>query len=133
MSERLPSPLETEEQVRVVQFLELQGLRFTSVPNSTYTKSWKQKTHNTAVGLRPGFPDLIVLISPQQDKYGTGRLLAIEMKRVAGGTVSKSQREWIAALNGLESFNVDSVVARGADEAIEYISGYLKRVHTTVF
>ena len=118
--------LEDAEQIDVVQSLELLGLRFTAIPNSTYTTSWKQKSHNRATGLRAGFPDLIVLIPPARAKDGRGHFLAIEMKREKGGTVSQAQREWIAALNGLDSPNVDSVVARGAAEAIEYIESHLK-------
>ncbi|WP_166792646.1 VRR-NUC domain-containing protein [Cryobacterium algoricola] len=116
-----------------MQWLELQGLKFTSVPNSTFTKSWKQKSANTAQGLRAGFPDLIVLIPPARAKDGISRLLAPEMKRIKGGVVSPQQREWIAALNALGSVNIDSVVAHGSEEAIEYISSFLKDVSTSPF
>jgi hypothetical protein len=130
---QLPVPLEDVEQIDFVDWLELQGLKFTAVPNSTYTKSWNQKRKNRATGLRPGFPDLIILIRPHQDRAGKGRLLAVEMKRVRGGVVSPDQREWIAALNGLGTEHIESVVAKGADEAIDYVTSYLRHPITTVF
>jgi hypothetical protein len=126
-------PLEDEEQIAVVQWLELVGLRFTAVPLSTYTKSWKQKTHNTYMGVRAGFPDMIVLIPPARAKDGRGRLLAVEMKRQRGGVVSEAQRAWIAALNGLGTPHVESVVAHGATEAIDYISAFLKHLDVSPF
>jgi hypothetical protein len=129
----LAEPLETTEQVAFVQWLELQGLRFTAIPMSTYTASWKQKNHNRVMGVRAGFPDLLVLIDPSQSKDGKGYLLAPELKRRKGGVVSKAQREWIAALNKLGTSQVDSVVAHGADEAIGYVSGYLKKVRGVAF
>ena len=116
------SPLEHDEQVVVVQWLELHEIKFTSTPNSTFTKSWNQKRKNYAEGLRPGWPDLNILIRPDQSFDGIGHLLLLEMKRVKGGVVSSDQRGWIAALNGLNSVNIDSVVAHGADEAIEYLA-----------
>lgn len=130
---QLPVPLEDAEQIAFVQWLELQGLRFTSVPNSTFTKSWKQKRKNSLTGLRAGFPDLIILIAPGQDREGKGRLLAVEMKRIKGGVVSTDQKAWIAALNGLMSDQIESVVAHGATEAIDYVTMYLKQTSTTVF
>lgn len=126
-------PLEDEEQILFVQWLELQGLKFTSVPNSTYTKSWKQKAHNTATGLRRGFPDLIILIRPDQAKDGRGRLLTPEMKRTKDYSVSPAQRVWISALNSLGIDQIESVVAHGAREAIDYLSGYLKKVRDVEF
>jgi len=109
-------PLETEEQQTVVQFLELKRLKFSAIPNSTYTKSWKQKTKNKLDGLRAGLPDLLVVTKKH--------LLFIEMKRKKGGIVSNVQKEWITALNGIN----DDVVAQvccGADEAIDFINKYV--------
>lgn len=133
MNNQVAVPLEDAEQIAFVQWLDLQGLRHTAVPNSTYTTSWKQKTKNKAMGLHAGFPDLIVLISPKQSLDGRGRLLGIEMKRQRGGTVSPEQRAWIAALNGLATPHIDSVVAHGAAEAIEYVSTFLKQTHQVQF
>lgn len=119
------SPLERDEQIRFVTWLEDRGIKVTAVPNSTYTTSHKQKAINHATGLRPGFPDLIVLIKPSQSRDGRGYIKIPEMKRVKGGTVSEAQREWIAALNGLGCDQIDSAVVHGADEAIEFVSEHL--------
>ena len=115
-----------EEQVALVQWLELQGLKFTAVPNSTYTKSWKQKAHNKATGVRAGFPDIIVLISPDQSVDGRGFLLALELKRIKGGTVSAEQKLWIKALNDLDTPHVASYIAKGAEQAIDIVGKHLK-------
>lgn len=120
-------PLERDEQIRFVTWLEDRDIRVTAIPNSTYTTSHKQKALNRATGLRPGFPDLVVLIKPSQSHDGRGYLLLPEMKRVKGGKLSPDQRAWIAALNGLGCEQVESVVAHGAAEAIEYVSGYLSK------
>lgn len=120
-----PVPLERDEQIRFVTWLEDRDIRVTAIPNSTYTTSHNQKALNRATGLRPGFPDLVVLIKPSQSYDGRGYLLLPEMKRVKGGKVSPDQRAWIAALNGLGCNQIESVVAHGAEEAIEYVSGYL--------
>src|SRR5690625_4661990 len=104
------TPLEREEQRRVVQWCEDRGLRLTAIPNSTYTTSYRQKMLNKLTGLRPGLPDLLILVAPHQSKDGRGYLLMPEMKRKRGGTVSPEQREWIEAINGLECDQVSSTV-----------------------
>jgi hypothetical protein len=122
------SPLETIEQIAVVQWCELQGLKFTAIPNSTYSPHMSVKMRNHREGVRAGFPDMVVLIPPKQSKDGLGYMLCVEMKRVTGGILSQVQKDWAIALNGLESPNIEAVVARGADEAIEYISSFLKKI-----
>lgn len=119
-------PLEDEEQITFVQWLELVGLRFTSIPNSTFTKSWSQKTKNHYTGLRSGFPDLVVLVPPHRAKDGLGHMLCIEMKRRKGGTVSAVQKDWIAAINSLSSASVEAVVCKGSGEAIDHVNKILK-------
>lgn len=111
-------PLETDEQQVVVQYLELKGLKFSSIPNSTYTKSWKQKAKNKAEGLRAGLPDLLIVLP--------NLLLFIEMKRTKGGVVSPVQKEWIEELNKIDG--VKAIVCKGADEAIENIETITKNL-----
>ena len=127
------SPLESAEQIALVEWLELQGLRFTSVPNSTYTKSWNQKRKNYWEGLRPGFSDLIILIAPNQSKDGEGYFLCIEMKRKTGGSQSKDQKGWEQAINGLKTALIQYYLCKGADEAIKVVSHYLKTVDNSDF
>lgn len=103
-------PTEYEEQVAFVQWLELQGYYFTAIPNSTYTKSWNQKRRNTAMGLRPGFPDMVII--------ARGRFMCVEMKRVKGGVTSVEQKMWILALRAV---GIPVKVCRGCDEAIAFV------------
>lgn len=107
---------EYEEQKRFVKWLEAKGLMFTAVPNSTWTPSQEQKSINKASGLRAGFPDMVVVIPNK-------KLLCIEMKKRAGGSVSKKQREWLQILGTLPS--VEPSVCNGAQEAIEFVKSHL--------
>ena len=120
-----PVPLERDEQIRFVTWLEDRKIKFTAIPNSTYTTSEAQKALNHRTGLRAGFPDLVVLIAPSQSRDGRGYLKIPEMKRIKGSTVSPAQRDWIAALNGLGCDQIDSAVVHGASEAIEFVSEHL--------
>lgn len=115
------TPLESAEQKTLVAWLELQGLLFTAIPNSTYTTSWSVKRRNYEQGLRKGLPDLVIVIPPERAVDGTGRVIFCEMKRQRGGVVSPEQKKWIAALNAVGG-TVDAFIAHGADEAIEEIA-----------
>ena len=84
-------PTEYEEQKKLVQYLELKRLKFTAIPNSTWTPSFAQKNKNRAMGLRAGFPDMIIVLPNNQ-------LLFAELKRKKGGVVSNEQNEWIKTL-----------------------------------
>lgn len=117
--------LEHYEQIAFCEWLASQNLKFTSIPNSTFSKSIKQKAKNTALGLNSGFPDLVVVIPREMSKNAShGYLLLVEMKRVNGGSLTSNQKEWIDALNTIG----DQVVAhhfRGADAAIEFTQSFL--------
>ena len=107
-------PYEADEQKALVQWLNIKKIKHTAIPNSTFTTSWKQKRHNTDMGLTPGFPDLVVC---------AGRLLLfIEMKR-KGGSTSKFQKEWIERINKCESHH--AVVCVGYEEAVKLISSFV--------
>lgn len=112
----LPSISEEIEQATFVQWLELKGIPFSAIPNSTYTTSWKQKAKNTRTGLRPGLPDLL-LVLPHSC------LVFIEMKKQKRGVVSPAQAQWIETLNTVP--NVQAYVANGCNEAIEIVSRLL--------
>ena len=103
-------PLEEDEQKTFVEWLELKGYMFTAIPNSTYTTSWNQKRKNTAMGLRAGFPDMVILV---KDK-----IVFIELKRQKGGVVSDEQKLWITELSRRGAF---ALVCYGAGRAIEFI------------
>lgn len=106
----LSLPTEEIEQRIFVQWLEIKKLKFTAIPNSTYTKSIQQKMKNKYMGLRAGLPDLLVIVSNQ--------VIWIEMKRVKGGVVSATQKAWIEALNDA---GTPAYVCAGADEAIKVV------------
>lgn len=111
----LPVPTEELEQMALVQYLELKGHKFTAIPNSTYTTSWKQKAKNKATGLRAGLPDLICIVNDN--------VVWIELKRTKGGVLSKHQKEWIKAL---EQAGQTVIVAKGAEQAIKFIENLTK-------
>lgn len=108
-------PTEEAEQKAVVRYLEQHNCTFTAIPNSTYTKSWKQKKKNTAMGLRAGFPDLVAIIN--------NNFICIEMKRTVGGTISKEQKKWHEAL---DRANIPIYVCKGFTEAAQVIDSYLE-------
>jgi hypothetical protein len=110
----LPIPTEEMEQRVFVHYLELKRLKFSSIPNSTWTTSHRQKAKNTATGLRPGLPDLLVIVNSQ--------VIWIEMKRVKGGVTSASQKAWIEALNAA---GTPAYVCAGAEAAIKIIENYI--------
>lgn len=118
-------PTEDQEQQAFVQWLRLNGYPHFRVPNETYTKSFKQKAKNKALGVSAGVPDLFVCVPNSTYMEGDGaasqgyELVAVEMKRRKGGVVSTHQREWLSTL---EQSNIKTVVARGCDEAIEFIN-----------
>lgn len=128
------TPLERAEQARFVQWLENQhGITFSSTAQSTYTNSWNQKRLNHATGLRKGVPDMLVVISPEASQDGLGYLLFLELKRKKGGVVSPEQKKWIEAINAIGTLQVQAYVAKGADEAINITSHYLKTVDNSIF
>lgn len=112
----LPILTEDREQMNLVLWLTGKGYKFTAIPNSTFTRSWKQKLHNKDMGLRAGFPDIVVIANSV--------FMAIEMKRSDGGAgATKLQREWVAALMAA---GIPAKVCNGCDEAIAFIEGTVK-------
>lgn len=110
------TPYEQAEQETLVQWLELKGLKFSAIPNSTFTKSWKQKALNKKMGVRRGLPDLVIIHD--------GKMLWIELKRQKGGVLAPHQKEWIEAINTVG--NCQAYVCRGATEAINVICRIFK-------
>ena len=98
------------EQMRVVEWLEAKGYTYTSIPNATFTKSWKQKARTDLLGLRSGFPDLIIIAE--------GHFMAVEMKKKKGGVTTPNQKQWVKALT---EAGIPAKVCNGADEAISFV------------
>lgn len=110
-------PSEYDEQCTFVDWLEHKNLKFSSIPNSTWTTSWAQKTKNHNSGLRKGLPDILV---------STPRgLVFIEMKKQKAppSAVKPHQQEWIDELN--KHNGVQAQVCRGSGEAIEFIEQFI--------
>jgi len=107
--------LEEQEQALLVQWLELKGLVFSAIPNSTYTTSWKVKARNKAMGVRPGVPDMMIIVG--------SRLVFIELKRIEGGSLSGYQKKWINYLHECDRVIVG--VCYGFDEAKQFIQNIL--------
>lgn len=110
------APIEEIEQIHFVQWLDSKGYKYTAIPNSTYTKSIMQKMKNKRMGLRAGFPDLVVIAK--------GIFICVEMKRIKNSTISPAQRDWIEALTGA---GLPTKVCYGAEEAIAFVQSVVSR------
>jgi len=112
----LPILTEDREQMNLVLWLQEKGYKFTAIPNSTFTRSWKQKLHNKDMGLRAGFPDIVVIAH--------SIFIAIELKRSDGGSgATPAQKSWIA---NLQAAGIPAKVCNGKDEAVAFIEATVK-------
>jgi len=128
---------ELHEQKQVVKFLNIQRMfgrvkKFTSIPNSTFTKSWSEVNRIAASGLNPGLPDLFIILA-------SGLNVWIEMKRPrrvlkngslgsSPSTIKPEQIDWIKTLN--QSPNTEAHMCFGAKEAIDYLTYLIGDVST---
>lgn len=106
---------EYDEQCALVEYLEYKGIKFSAIPNSTYTPSFGQRAMNKKMGLRPGLPDLFMIVNSYnvwiEMKYGKNKL-------------SEHQVNWVEELSKLENTLV--YVCYSAEEAIQVIQKILK-------
>lgn len=102
------------EQTRFAGWLEANKYLFTASPAGLNQRSAITRAKGYRTGVRRGFPDMTIVLK-------SGRLMFVEMKRTKGGTVSKEQKIWIAALNLCPS--VTAVVAKGFEEAVSAVEG----------
>ena len=109
-------PTEEQEQIFFVKWLEKQGLKFTAVPHSTWTPSYAQMNKNKRMGVRKGFPDILILI-PEKG------IVCVELKRKKSGKVSPEQKFWITEINKIPC--AEARVCYGADQAIAFIQEIL--------
>lgn len=108
-------PTEAQEQITFVEYLKLKQIPHFRVPNETFTRSWKQKAMNKALGVSAGVPDLFLIVDNQ--------LVAIEMKRTKGSTTSPAQKQWLELLNNA---GIPGRICFGAAEAIDYVKNLQK-------
>lgn len=105
---------EDTDQKLLVSYMELlKDVKFTHIPNSTFTKSWGVKMRNKALGVRAGFPDLVIIIK--------NKFFCIELKREKGGVLSPFQKDWIQAL---EEAHIPVYVCKGFEEGKKIINKY---------
>lgn len=114
---KMQEPSEFQQQVALVQWLRLKGIRFTASANGS------KRDVVTAVNLKrqgvsPGWPDIFI---PYMRK-GYGGLL-IELKRVSGGVTSPQQSDW---LQFLTEQGYKACLAYGAEHAMEIIEEYFQ-------
>ena len=106
---------ETQEQITVAQYMTLKGILFIHVPNEGKRSPMVARILK-AMGLKPGFPDLLIL-----EPRGSYHALAIEMK-TKNGRLTEKQREW---LNKLRDNGYLALACWGADDAIKVIKQYM--------
>lgn len=118
---KLPVPLEKEEAVTFMQYLQARGLKYTHIRNEAGFSDKRGEIRNFRavldyqLGVSPGVPDFIVVLP------GIG-LLFIELKRQRGGTVSLNQKAWIEALNTVPG--VQAEACEGAEAAIGFVERF---------
>ncbi len=81
---------------------------------SQETPTISQRSRNNRMGLTPGFPDYFVIT--QRTAF------LIEMKRVKGGVLSESQKEWI---EHLRSVGLRTAVCKGYEQAKLFVDSQL--------
>lgn len=90
---------------------------YSALCQSTFTKSWAVKTKNKKMGLKPGIPDLFLIINKQP--------FFLELK-TDKGRLSDYQKDWIEAINECsESQGLKAHVAYGLDDARKIIDEYV--------
>lgn len=83
---------EDQEQAAAAQYLDLIGVLWCHPPNGGHRNkivAAKLKKH----GAKPGVPDILIFTPPPKCPQYRG--VAIELKRMKGGVLSQSQKDWI--------------------------------------
>jgi len=99
----------------LIQWCNANNVEIVHVPNERHDVRSLGRVKN--VGIRPGFPDYIVLLPG-------GVACFIELKRKTGRT-SQAQKEWIDRLDGL---GFSAAVCYGYESAIGFIKSELERI-----
>jgi VRR-NUC domain len=91
------------------QWLQLRDYWHAHIPNEDPDP--KQRARGKAMGVSPGFPDMMILLK-------NGRTMFIELKRLGAPGARTNQEAWLAQLAAAGHI---TRVAHGADEAIRMI------------
>lgn len=110
---------EYEECKVFANYLREQWIRFSHIPNSTWTPSWGQRTKNKLLWVSSWFPDYVIVV-PTKEKWP--QIVYIEMKVVKWWTISENQYSWIRSI---ESCWQIVTVCRWSQEAIEYVKSLM--------
>ena len=124
-------PLEEEETKAFHEWLQIQNIPHTHIPNEIGGSTSAMKARAVKMkkmGTSKGFPDLLVFIpvfgaTGHTDCY---QMCAIEMKRRKGSTTSKEQLAW---LDILQASGAMCAVCKGADEAIAFVEAIRKEIN----
>ena len=117
-----PKTTEAEEQKALMQWAKWQEGRYPElkmlmhIPNEG-KRSKRYGAELKRLGLRPGFPDLGLLV-PNKKYAG----LFIELKADKTKSMTKEQKEWLEKLN---SYGYKAIRCNGSEEAIQIIKRYL--------
>jgi len=125
------TPKESEEQINFIKYCDLHRIKAISTQNGMYipkksddgSKDFNHFAYirrQKAMGLRKGFPDIIIFA---KNKSKTHEVLCLEMKRVEGGILKPEQEEWIQALDK-DDYCVG--IAYGCEAAIRVLRKYLE-------
>ena len=114
---KLPCPLESQEGLILVRYLQLRNIAFTHVPNETgHTPEAKRRAGRMKQqGTSKGFVDYVIAMP------GVG-MLFVELKRVHGSSVSPEQKAWIAVIN--QCPGSQAYIAKGAQAAIDWLESF---------
>lgn len=113
---KVKAPLEDQEQIALVNWLRIKGIRFHHSPNGGHRHK-ATAGRLKAQGTSAGFPDLIVFPLKYQP------ILFIELKRQKGGRVSEQQQDWLDFIEGMfcDGYPVRQRVCHGFTEARAFI------------
>lgn len=128
-----PIPLEDLEAERFATWLsrDLKFEFFSHVANETRTPSYNQKRKNTALWVKSGVPDYIIILPKRFTWLKKNKLIFIEMKRVKGWKVSPTQKLWLEALNQTEG--VEAFVSNWFEEAKTIIKSFASEKVKSLF
>jgi hypothetical protein len=107
---------ELVEQILFATWLDKMGLKYYAVPNGGW-RTMSEGLKFKRSGVKSGVPDVCIPL-PVEPYHG----LYIELKRVKGGVVSETQKEWIEYLN---SVGYRAVVCKGFAAARLEVEYYL--------
>lgn len=118
-------PTEADEAKQLVAWLRIKGIKFHHSPNETgqSPEARRRAIRMKQQGTSSGYPDYTILIP-------TVGIIFIELKRLKNSTTSQNQKDWIAAIN--EVPNCQAFIAKGAEEAIRIVEGYLPTVSNSL-